>query len=164
VARGVASLGLGLAVGALLGRMLPAMLLAAFASVLLFSAVSFGMDRWLEADAVVTPGMNGGIGSDTDGALLLGSRIELLNGKVVAWDYGLLGYNQVIDADGAVYTAFDEDTGMPDPSSLVGWERQLVIAGREYPGIVARESGAVAGIGILFGVTAAFIVRRRRPA
>ncbi len=45
VLRGLAALGIGVTIGAMLGRLLPAMLAAAFASVLLFTAVSLGMDR-----------------------------------------------------------------------------------------------------------------------
>jgi ABC-type transport system involved in multi-copper enzyme maturation permease subunit len=162
-ARGIASLGLGVVIGAMVGRLLPAMLVAAFASVLLFGAVTFGMDRWLEADAEVVPAMNGGIGSDPGGALLLGTRIELPSGELATWDSLFQrGFNDIYeDMDGRIYTN-EEDVGHHELA--IGVDRQLVIRGHLYPAILLRESAVVAGIGGVLGLLAALVVRRRRPA
>jgi ABC-type transport system involved in multi-copper enzyme maturation permease subunit len=162
-ARGIASLGLGVVIGALVGRLLPAMLVAAFASALLFASVSFGMDRWLEADAEVVDAMNGGIGADTGGALLLGSRIQLPSGELATWDSLFQrGYRDIYeDMDGRIYSK-EADVGHHELA--IGQDRQLVIRGSLYPAILMRESGVVAGIGGVFGILAALVVRRRRPA
>lgn len=160
VVRGVASLATGVALGALLGRTLPGVLVAAVASVLLFTAISFGMDRWNEAEAELVPAANGGIGSDTDGALLLGSRIELPSGELATWS-DLIGMNDITeDMDGHVYGRV-EDVGHPERA--IGVERQLVIRGDQYGAVVVRESGVVAGIAVAWGMLATWIVRRRRP-
>jgi hypothetical protein len=162
-ARGVASLGLGVAIGAMVGRLLPGILVAAFASAVLFGALSFGMDRWLEADAEVVPAMNGGIGSDTGGALLLGTRVELPSGELATWDSLFQrGFHDIYeDMDGRVYGS-QADVGHRELA--IGVDRQLVIHGDRYPVILLRESAVLVGIGGGLGLLAAMVVRHRRPA
>lgn len=160
VARGVAALGIGVLVGAVVGRQLPALLAAGVASVLLFAGVSFGMDRWNEAEAEVVPGMNGGIGSDTDGALLLGSRVLLPSGELASWSD--LAVDEIYqDMDGRLY---DGDPLGSNAPALIGEERQVVIRGERYPAVLLRESGVVLGLGAALALGAAVVVRRRRPA
>lgn len=164
VARGLAALGIGLCLGAVIGRVLPTLLAAAFASVLVFTAVSLGMDRWNETEAQVTAYDFGQEGSSgLEGGLMLGSRVELVSGELVGWDE-IVGRHQqqLVDMDGAVYTSFDELTGEPDESSLIGWDRTLVVPGSMYPTVVLRESGVVAGVALLFVLLAASVVVRRR--
>jgi hypothetical protein len=107
--------------------------------------------------------MNGGIGSDPGGALLLGTRIELPSGELATWDSLFQrGFNDIYeDMDGRVYTS-EEDVGHHELA--IGLDRQLVIRGRLYPTIVLRESAVMAGIGGMLGLVAAMVVRRRRPA
>jgi hypothetical protein len=94
---------------------------------------------------------------------MLGSRVELPSGELVGWDEIVrISDQQMVDMDGAIYTSFDELTGEPDPSSLIGWDRMLVVPGSMYPTIVLRESGVVAGVAVLFGLLAARVVVRRR--
>lgn len=160
VARGLAALGIGVLVGAAVGRLLPGLLEAAFASVLVFAGVSQGMDRWNETEADA-----GAHGLAQQGALVLGQRIELPSGELVDWGHvAALGDTQMIDAGGAIYTAWDDMTGQPDPESLVGWDRQLAIPGERYPQILVRESGVVAGVAVLATLAALSVIRRRRPA
>ncbi|HEX2142106.1 MAG TPA: hypothetical protein VHK28_07545 [Candidatus Limnocylindria bacterium] len=165
VARGLAALGIGLLVGALIGRVLPALLAAAFASVLIFTAVSIGMDRWNESEAVLSAFAAGPeMGDSLAGGLTIGGRIELASGELVSWEYlNRQGYEQqMIDMDGAIYTRFDEQTGEPDESSFIGWDRMLVVPGPMYPVVVLRESGVATGVALLFGLLAARVVVRRR--
>jgi hypothetical protein len=80
VARGVASLGLSVLVGAALGRLGPG--LAAFASVLVFTALSVAMDRWVETDAVLLSALNGNAAQEV-GDRSLGTYVRLINGEVI---------------------------------------------------------------------------------
>lgn len=157
VFRGLAALGIGVTVGAMLGRLLPALLAAAFASVLIFSAVSLGMDRWMESDAVAQP-----FGMDRAGGRFLGQRTKLPSGELVSSDElqrrGL--FVQVIDQDGALY-ASDGDIGHPE--KVIGYDREVVVPGRLYPQIVVRESAVVGGTAVLLALAAAAVVHRRRP-
>lgn len=154
VVRGLASLGIGVLIGAMLGRVLPALLLAAFASVLVFTAISFGMDRWMEGDAIVQP-----FGVDRAGGLNLGQRIELPSGKLVG--YGDLPYRGgTWDVEGEIFAA-EADIGHPD--RIIGWDRELLVPGKLYPQIVLRESSVVGGAAVLLALAASFVVSRRRP-
>jgi hypothetical protein len=161
VIRGLAALGIGVTLGAFIGRLLPAMLAAAFASVLIFTAVSLGMDRWLEADAVVQPALNGGL-LDGSGGRSMGNRIELASGELVTWtDLYRRGFiNVQEDQDGRLYTSI-EDLGQPEKA--LGLDRMLVVPGRLYPQFVLRESVVVGGLALLLTLAAAGVVGRRRP-
>ena len=160
VARGLAALALGAGVGAVIGRALPGLLLAGFASALLFTAISLGMDRWNGSEAVALP-----YGVETEpGVLQLGRQVVLSNGDVVGDAYLASLENILIDGDGSVYARFDPATGLPDRSSLVGRYRQLVLPGARYPEIIARESAVAVGSALLLLVGTIGIVRRRRPS
>jgi hypothetical protein len=155
VVRGLASLGIGVLVGAWLGRVLPALLVAVFASVLIFSAISLGMDRWLEGDAIVQK-----FDADRAGGRQLGERILLPNGELI--DYGELqrrglAYEAIVDD---LLYARPEDIGHPE--RIIGYDRYLVVPGSRYPQIVLRESAVVGGAAILLAVATILVVKRRR--
>jgi hypothetical protein len=155
VLRGLAALAIGVLIGAILGRLLPALLVAIAASVLVFTAVSLGMDRWMEADAIVKP-----FSADRAGGRLLGQRVELPSGEVI--DYGELqrrGLSYEAIQDDRLF-AKPEDIGHPD--RIIGYDRELLVPGRLYPQIVARESGVVGGAAALLALAAAAMVSRRR--
>jgi hypothetical protein len=165
VARGVAALGIGLCLGALVGRTLPGLLAAAFISVLAFTAVSLGMDRWNEGEALVVSYMDQEAGLQLEGGLMVGQRVELLDGRVVGWDeIPRGGGDMIISMGGGIYTSFDEETGEPDESSLVGWDRMLIMPGSLYPTVVARESSVVLGVALVFGLLVTRVVSGRRPS
>ena len=156
IVRGLAALGIGVVLGAVLGRVLPALLVAAFASVLAFTAMSFGMDRWIETDAVVQA-----TGSD-QGARYLGQRIELPSGEVI--DYAELTRRGLsIEAIDEENRLFASATDVGDPEKMIGWDRIAVVPGRLYPQIVLRESAVVGGVALLLGLVGAAVVGRRRP-
>jgi len=163
VARGLAALGLGALVGAVVGRILPALLAAAFASVLVFGALSLGMDRWNETLAIVIDpyAMPNGA-REWEGAMGMGGAIELPSGELVSYADVAVDI-QYGDASGGLYTRYDEAANEPDPSSFVGWERSFVVAGKRYPEVLAREAGVAAGLGLLATGAAVAVVRRRRP-
>ena len=155
VVRGIASLGVGVLVGAWLGRVLPALLVAVFASVLVFSALSLGMDKWIEGDGIIQA-----FDADRAGGRQLGERILLPSGELV--DYGELKRRglayEVIQDD--LLWAKPEDIGHMD--RLIGYDRYLVVPGSRYPQIVLRESAAVGGAAILLALAAIPVVKHRR--
>jgi hypothetical protein len=161
VARGVAALGIGVLVGAIVGRQLPGLLAAAFASVLLFTGVSFAMDRWNETLAVVIDPYATPDGV-VEGSLGLGGGIELPSGELVSYAE-ITSETQYSDQTGAIYTRWDEETGLADPDSFVGWDRYRIIPGRQYPVVLARDAALTLGVGALAGGGAVGAVRRRRP-
>jgi hypothetical protein len=156
VVRGLASLGVGVLLGAMLGRVLPALLVAAFASVLVFTAISLGMDRWMEGDAVAQA-----FDADRAGGRQLGQRVLLPTGELI--DYAEmqrrgLSYEAIIDAR---LFAKPEDIGHPE--RIIGFDRYLVVPGSLYPQIMLREAAMVGGTAVLLALAAAAVVRRRRP-
>jgi hypothetical protein len=154
--RGLASLGIGVLVGAWLGRVLPALLVAVFASVLVFSAISFGMDRWVEGDAIVQK-----FDANRAGGRQVGQRILLPSGELITNDeLRRRGLSYEVIQDDLLY-AKPEDIGHLD--RLVGYDRYLVVPGARYPQIVLRESGVVGGSAVVLAVATGFIVKRRRP-
>ena len=155
--RGLAALGIGVALGALIGRTLPALLAAAFVSVAIFTGVSLGMDRWNETDATAQP-----YGLDRGGALVLGTRVELASGELVSWEeMSARGLNvEAIDTDGQLYANVD---AMNRGEAPIGWDRELLLPGRLYPLIVLRESAVLGAVTLLALVAGLFVVKLRRP-
>jgi len=157
VLRGLAALGIGVALGAVLGRVLPALLVAAFASALVFAAISFGMDRWIETDAIVQPSAD-----QAGGGRYLGQRVELPSGELI--DYGELSRRglsiEAIDEEGRL---FANPAVIAHPERMIGWDRGLLVPGRLYPQIVLRESVVVGGTALLLGLAGVAVVARRRP-
>jgi hypothetical protein len=157
VVRGLAALGIGVLVGAVMGRVLPALLVAAFASALVFTAISLGMDRWVATDAIVQASAD-----EAGGGRSLGQRVELRTGELI--DYGELARRglsiEAIDEEGRL---FANPADIAHPERMIGWDRGLVVPGRLYPRIVLRESAVVGGTALLLGLAATFVVGRRRP-
>lgn len=156
VIRGLAALGLGVLLGAMLGRVLPALLVAAFACALLFTAISLGMDRWMEGDAIIQA-----FDADRAGGRQLGQRVLLPSGELI--DYAELqrrGLAYEVIQDDRLY-AKPEDIGHLD--RLVGFDRYLLVPGSLYSQIVLRESAVVGGTAVLLALAAAAVVGRRRP-
>ena len=156
VVRGLASLGLGVLIGAWLGRVMPALLVSIAATVLIFSGISLGMDRWIEGDAIVSV-----YGAPDEGGRYLGQRVLLPSGELI--DYGELqrrGLSFEAMQDDLIY-ARPEDLGHPD--RIVGRDRQLLVPGKLYPPIALRESAVVGGAAVLLTLGATIVVSRRRP-
>jgi len=156
VVRGLASLGTGVLVGAWLGRVMPALLVAVFASVLVFTGISLGMDRWMEDDAITQA-----FDADRAGGRQLGQRVLLRSGELI--DSGELlrrGLAYEVIQDDRLW-AKPEDIGHLD--RLVGYDRYLVVPGSLYPRIVLRETAVVGGTAVLLALATTFVVGRRRP-
>jgi hypothetical protein len=163
LARGLAALGIGLVVGAAMGRLLPGLLVAAFALALALTGVSLGMDRWNETLAIVVDPYATPEGPpEAQGALGMGGRVELASGELVSYS-DIAADVQYGDETGAIYTRYDEAAQRPDPASFVGWERSILVPGSQYPVVLARESGVTLGIGAVAVIGSLIAVRRRRP-
>jgi hypothetical protein len=156
VVRGLASLGIGVLVGAWLGRVMPALLVAVFGSVLVFSAISLGMDRWMEGDAIAQA-----FDADRAGGRQLGQRVLLPSGELID--------NAELQRRGLHYEVIQDDLLWAKPEDighmdrLVGYDRYLVVPGSRYPEIVLRESVVVGGTAVLLALATIFVVSRRRP-
>lgn len=161
VARGLAALGIGVLVGAVVGRQLPGLLAAAAASVLLFTGVSFAMDRWNETLAIIIDPY-ATTDAVVEGSLGVGGGIELPSGELVSYAT-ITSDEQYQDETGAIYTRWDEETNQGDPASFVGWDRVRIIPGRQYPVVAARDAAMSLGIGVLAIGGAVVAVRLRRP-
>jgi ABC-type transport system involved in multi-copper enzyme maturation permease subunit len=158
VMRGLLALGIGLTLGAMLGRQLPALLVAIVASIAIFTGVSLGMDRWLEADAVAAP-----FGQElSPGSLQLSQRLELPDGRVATWaELDPEGNRNIaIENDGMVYASIDENGVASDP---IGRMVMFVVPGALYPTFVLRESVALGALALVVGGVGFFVVSRRRP-
>lgn len=147
--RGAAVGAIGLAMGALVGRQLPALLLAGMATLALFVATTLVMDRWMESAAepiVVRPE-------------------QIVSGKI----YGGALRN---DATGQLLS--DEEAGMAglwdDPEKLdeFGMPRGFsqvffMVPSRRYGEFVVYEAGLFALVAAAAAGTVVAAVARRRP-
>ncbi|MCA1570135.1 MAG: hypothetical protein LC798_07405 [Chloroflexi bacterium] len=150
VGRGMLALGAGVLIGAVLGKQLPALLLAALAIGGMTLASEIAFRSWHEAEAVVA--------SPTDHLsepLGISSGIELPSGERVGY-----GGAEFQDENGDLYA--NEADFLARRNSL-GREYQLIIPGRRYNEIVARETAVLTGAGVLLIGGAAVVTSRRRP-
>lgn len=137
---------LAIAMGALVPRQLPALLLAGAVTLALFVALNIGLDAWMAAEAVPI---------DTDQALARGARIvdtayrNDATGEVISFnDY----YNQF------------GDIGAPDREGPKGFtEVALGVPGDQYGVWVLREAAILGVVTVASGAIALAMVQRRRP-
>ncbi|HYO42137.1 MAG TPA: hypothetical protein VES19_02965 [Candidatus Limnocylindrales bacterium] len=143
-ARAVFVLAIAVCFGALLGRMLPALLLAAVVGWIGLAGGSYVHSRWLATEAVISPTE---IGSPGD--LFIDQRIKAPDGRIMTWDeiYAELPPTE----DGSDWPP----AGHTFVSYVVPAERLLSVQ--------AREVAALAGASLVFLGFAAVAVGRRRP-
>jgi ABC-type transport system involved in multi-copper enzyme maturation permease subunit len=147
VVRGVAAFALALLVGAVLGRTLPAVIVAA---ALIATAGMTGLtltDRWLRANVVY---LADAVNAYTlPGGLNFGSMSRGVDGVVVSDEVALS-----LAPPGE------------DPFTWVAQNYESVYAavpGSEYPGYMLVEGGAVGILIVLVGIATLTVVERRRP-
>jgi hypothetical protein len=161
VGKAILGLGAGLLVGAIVGRQVAALLIAAVVVAGLYGA-----------SAVIFPMWNHGEGEArrADEAIVrdlwIESGIELPDGTRIAWpEANLADAAQWSDAfitpDGTYYASASDAQEQRNP---LGREYVLVIPGERYSEIAGRESAAVTCVGLLLVAGALAVVRRRRPA
>jgi ABC-type transport system involved in multi-copper enzyme maturation permease subunit len=163
VARGLGVLGLCVLSGAMLGRVLPAILAAAILAGASAFAIGSLNHAWLKSEAVVMR-MDPQSGLDDQGALFVNGGLQLVDGTALTWDeiyyQGIIADISDEEGSGAHYASeADLRAGKP-----MGYDAAWVIPGRRYPEIVARESAEVGGAGLLALAVTALVVTRRRPA
>jgi len=143
-ARAVFVLAIGVCFGALLGRMLPALLLAAVVGLIGLAGGSYVHSRWLAAEAVISQAETGGPGD-----LFIDQRIKAPDGRILTWDQ--------------IYAELPPtDDGSDWPPAGYAFVSYAVPA--ERLGFVqAREVAALAGASLVFLGIAGVAVRRRRP-
>jgi hypothetical protein len=144
-ARAVFVFALAVAVGAVLGRALPAVILGGIIAIVGLVGGSEVHQRMLRAEAVVID--EAAVGS---GDLWVDQQFRLADGTLVGWDE--------IERHDPPPVEFDDTTVWPTlPQVMIG------VPGRRYGDVALREIGALAGGSLVaLGVTA-LVVRRRRP-
>jgi hypothetical protein len=147
-ARGLAVFGVGVFVGLALGRVLPALLVTALATVAIAGGMSIGRDLLMREKAVWMP---------------MGDQAEVVHmvfdqgfqsdatGDVISWDEA---YNQYPEA-------FDPMTGEGGPPGMTSvWK---VVRPDTFGLYVAREIGVLVSAFVVATVATVALVRRRRP-
>lgn len=145
-ARAMFLFGVAVVVGAVLGRALPALIVAGLLSgVAIAAGENFYQSVLLRGEAV--PIAMAGYRYDTDQPLYFDARWQLEDGTLVGYEYF-----------GDQGVPYDENTGEPKYP-----EFQLVIPGTEYRWVEAREAAALVGASVVAILVAGVIVQRRRP-
>lgn len=151
VMRTVLMLVAGVALGAVIGRLLPALLAGMALSAAVIVGLAIALPHW------VTPVELRDI--ETDPAAMIGGRLHtavqyrLPNGAIVSADEGEVLTEGLYEAAGGAE---------PDPASLP----QMIIigvAGDRYAEVVLRESAGIGAGVVLLSVLTAAVVQRRRP-
>jgi hypothetical protein len=143
-AAGLAFFGIALLVGSIVGRVLPALLLAGALVIASFVGVTFATDAALRHETVLVYGMDGGVP---------GRSIEYLvqapDGEVMSWEQAYLRYG----------SAFEDPNGLAADFRTV-----LTVNPPEiYPLVVARMALLYLALGLGSIVLAFAVVDRRRP-
>jgi hypothetical protein len=156
VARGILALGIGVLVGAMLGRQLPALLLGLIVTGLAYGALTFVLHQWNETEAI-----EAWYDQDLGAPLFVGSGVRLASGERLSMmEFYGSGSEMFQSDDGQLYATAADAESERDP---IGQEYILVIPGERYPEIMARASLVTAGAGAVFMIGAAMVTSRRRP-
>jgi hypothetical protein len=136
------------AIGAAVGRLLPALLVGIGLSVALSVGLGLALPHWVTPTLLGDPESLSWIGSQ----LSTDVRYRLPDGTVVSADEG----------EALVEAAHEAAGGEPDPALLP--EMLLYgVAPERYLEVATREAGALAVAALGLAATAAFVVQRRRP-
>jgi hypothetical protein len=145
-ARAMFLFGVAVVVGAMLGRALPAIIVAGLLSgVALAAGENFYQSVLLRGEAV--PVVMQGYSYQTNQPLYFDQRWQLPDGTLVGYEYF-----------GDQGPPYDENTGEPRYP-----EFQLVVPGTEYRWVEAREVAALLGASVVAILIAGVVVQRRRP-
>jgi hypothetical protein len=129
--------------GAVLGRALPALLVATVVAAIGITGGSHVHGRMIASEAIV-------VDEPAMGDLFVDSRFLLPDGRLVGWDEV-----EQYDPPPAV---FEDDTVWPTLP-----ERMIAIPGRRYGEIAAREMAVLGGGALVLLVLTVAVVHRRRP-
>ena len=163
VARGLGAMAIGVLVGALIGRVLPAVLAAGIVIALVFTAVSFGLDQWNRAEAVLERRFLQAMepAQAELSALGVAYGIETTEGEFLTYNEA---YDRGLDpsysgANGEVYSS---EADMLAGRSI-GYDAFLIIPGERYGEVVLRDSAVAVLLGAAAMAAASLVVTRRRP-
>jgi hypothetical protein len=136
----------GVVVGAVMGRMLPALIVTAVVAYVGLAGGSYVHGKILAGETVQ---VDDATGAGVPGAMYFDQRIRTPDGRLVTWDelYSLVPQ--------------PEDTSAWPPAGYT--VVALVVPGERYRFVEAREVGALAGGSLVALGIGAFAVRRRRP-
>jgi hypothetical protein len=149
VTRSALMLVAGIALGAIIGRMLPGLLVSIGLSVALSAFLGAALPQWLSSTVLTGP--------ETEifgpGPLRTGAQYRLADGRLISAQEGEILTQELYEENGGVE---------PDPALL---PQQVIfgIAAERYGEVLARESAVVLGAAAVAGGLAAAVVRRRRP-
>ena len=145
--RAIAVFGIGVLVGLLMGRVLPAILVTGLVVIALFIGLQLGRDQLMRAEA---SWVWAGAG-DFSGLMIYDMAFtDDATGERVTFDEASKRFPEEFGPTG---------TGMPPGMSQV----YLTTPPELYPVFVAREIGALALVGVLVGGLALWVIRWRRP-
>ena len=139
---------IGVAVGAVMGRMLPALIVTAIVA---YVGLAGGMSvhgKILASEAVL---VDDAAGVGVPGAMYFDQRIRTPDGRVVTWD------------ELSALVPYPEDGSDSDWPPAGYTYVSLVVPGQRYRFVEAREVGALAGGSLVALGIGALAVRRRRP-
>ena len=149
--RTLAVLLLAIAVGAMVPRQLPALLLGGAVTLALFVGLTIGMDAWMTAEAKPIPFNESRFGAFGDGPRIFDVAYrDDATGEVVSM-------NDFYNRYGDIALPDDEQ----DPPGFT--QVAIGIPGEQYWTWVARESAIVGGLAFLSGGLSMAVVHRRRP-
>lgn len=148
-ARGLAVFGVGVLVGLAVGRVLPALLVTALATVAIVGGMSVGRDWLMREEAVWTP-----MGHQAEVVHMVfdqGFRSDA-TGDVISWDEA---FNRYPDS-------FDPMTGEGGPPGMTSvWK---VVPPEAFGLYVAREIGVLVLASTVAGAATIGVLERRRPS
>jgi hypothetical protein len=133
--------------GSMLGRVLPALIVASVLGLVLVGGVFASENVWFPGQTIVVDARTASTGYP--GAYVLDQKVQLASGELRS----LMDFNNLDwDSNGNV-------RGLPEGAALVA----LIIPGTRHPFVDAVEAAAMGAMaGCLLAATA-FVVRRRRP-
>jgi len=134
---------IALALGAILGRTVPTIVL----SLVLVFAIGMAVDK-VERELLTNEAVIGDDFSFNDANLYIDSRLRMPDGTIVTWDQLNTLYPQYANG-------WDETSGITNVT--------LYIPGERYHEVERREAAALGGIALLFVGVATVAVVRRRP-
>jgi hypothetical protein len=148
--RAVVVLVLAIAIGAMVPRQLPGLLLAVAVTIALFVGLSVGMDAWMTAEARPIAMDEGRFGPFGDGPRIFDVAYQNdATGEVITMNDFYNRYGDVFVPEGEQPEGFTEVA--------------IGIPGEQYGTWVLRESAILGAIALASGGLAGIVVQRRRP-
>ena len=135
--------------GAVIGRLLPALLIGIALAVGISTAMDVALPHWASSTELT--------GAESDiygpGPLRTGAQYRLADGRLISAQEGEILVQELYEQNGG------EE---PDPE-LLPQQVMYGIASERYGEVLLRESAAVLGVTVLAGALAVVVVQRRRP-